>query len=90
MFKDAFDRYKAWVARSKLEERNEGSCDHLKRTLDLRLMRKVFNAVRGYNGVNKKATMYWKILLGKMDHWMKKRAFGMWMNGGNVMKMEIL
>ena len=24
-----------------------------------------------------------------MDHWMKKRAFGIWMDGGNQMKMEM-
>ena len=25
-----------------------------------------------------------------MDHWMKKRAFGTWLDSGNTMKMEIL
>ena len=53
-------------------------------------MRKVFKAIRGYNSVNQKATKYWKILLGKMDHWMKKRAFALWMDGGNSMKMEMI
>ena len=53
-------------------------------------MRKCFNAIRTYNGVNVKAKTYAKIVFGKMDHWMKKRAFGTWMNGGNLMKMEIL
>ena len=53
-------------------------------------MRKCFNAMRKFNNTNQKATTYWKILLGKMDHWMKKRAFATWLNSGNTMKMEIL
>ena len=36
------------------------------------------------------ANRYFKILLGKMDTWMKKRAFGVWMDGGNQMKMEMV
>ena len=43
-----------------------------------------------YNKKNMTAKRYWKILLGKMDHWMKKRAFGIWMDGGNAMKMEMI
>mmetsp|Transcript_18535 Transcript_18535/g.24897 ORF Transcript_18535/g.24897 Transcript_18535/m.24897 type:complete len:189 (+) Transcript_18535:511-1077(+) len=46
MFKQAFDLYKAGCAREKLSERNEGSCDQLKKTLDCRTMRKCFNAIR--------------------------------------------
>ena len=53
-------------------------------------MRKCFKAIRSWNNTNTKANMYWKILLGKMDHWMKKRAFTTWLNSGNIMKMEIL
>ena len=90
MFKQAFDRYKEWFARQKLMERNEGSCDHIRVVINCRQMRKCFNAIRGYNAVNMKAKTYAKIVFGKMDHWMKKRAFGTWMDGGNVMKMEIL
>ena len=47
--RQAWNLYKAGCAREKLSERNEGSCDHLKATLDSRLMRKVFNAIRGFN-----------------------------------------
>jgi len=51
-------------------------------------MRKSFNAIRSFNTKNLRAKKYWKILLGKMDHWMKKRAFGMWLEGGNLVKTE--
>jgi hypothetical protein len=88
--RQAFDLYKAGCARLKLSERNEGSCEHLKATLDSRLKRKCFKAIRGFNEKNIKAKGYCKILLGKMDHWMKKRAFKTWQEGGNVMKMESL
>jgi len=90
MFKQAFDLYKAGCARQVLEEKNDGSCDQLRRTLNHRTMRKCFESIRKYNITNMKAKTYWKILLGKMDHWMKKRAFAMWMQGGNTMKMEFL
>ena len=90
MFKQAFDRYKANCARQQLDERNEGSSEQLRRTLNVRELRKCFNAMRSYNSKNVKARTYMKILLGKMDHWTKKRAFGMWQDGGNVMKMEDL
>lgn len=53
-------------------------------------MRKCFKAVKAFNTKNMTATRYWKILLGKMDHWMKKRAFATWMDGGNQMKMEMV
>ena len=53
-------------------------------------MRKCFNSIRAFNDKNDKASRYWKILLGKMDHWMKKRAFGIWMDGGNQVKMEMI
>ena len=53
-------------------------------------MRKCFVAIKKFNQKNFTAKRYWKILLGKMDHWMKKRAFGIWMEGGNQMKMEMI
>ena len=81
--RQAFDLYKAGCAREQLAERNEGSCEQLKHTLDVRLMRKCFKAMKAFNEKNMTATRYWKILLGKMDHWMKKRAFAKWMDGGN-------
>ena len=86
--RQAFDRYKAGCAREQLAERNEGSCDHLRDTLNRRQMRKCFNSIRAFNAKQDKAKKYWKILLGKMDHWMKKRAFGKWMEGGNMMMIE--
>ena len=52
MFRQAFDLFKAGCAREVLAERNEGSCEHLKRTLDVRLMRKCFNSIRKFNGTN--------------------------------------
>ena len=62
----------------------------MRATLNSRLKRKCFNAIKGYNGKNMTAKRYFKILLGKMDHWMKKRAFGLWMDGGNNLKMEMI
>ena len=62
----------------------------MKRALDHRTLRKCFDSVRAYNAKNEKAKRYWKILLGKMDHWMKKRAWGTWMDGGNQMKMDMV
>ena len=53
-------------------------------------MRKCFKGIQAFNLKNMRAKKYWKILLGKMDHWMKKRAFGMWLDGGNSMKMELI
>ena len=87
--RQAFDLYKAGCAREQMAERNEGSCEHLKATLDARLARKCFNAMRAFNAKNDTAKRYWTILLGKMDHWMKKRAFAAWMDGGNQMKFEM-
>lgn len=81
--RQAFDLYKAGCARLQLSERNEGSCEHMKHTLNVRLMRKCFKSIKAFNQKNMTATRYWKILLGKMDHWMKKRAFSKWMDGGN-------
>ena len=87
--RQAFDLYKAGCARHKLSERNESSCEQLKKALDSRLMKKVFTAVKGYNTKNMTAKRYLGILLGKMDNWDKKRAFGLWMEGGNKMKIEM-
>ena len=76
------------MARERLSERNEGSCEHLKKTLDSRLMRKCFVAIKKFNQKHGTSKRYWTILLGKMDHWMKKRAFATWQEGGNQMIME--
>lgn len=86
--RQGFDLWKTGCARQQLEERNDGSCEHLRKTLNIRQMRKSFNAIRSFNTKNLRAKKYWKILLGKMDHWMKKRAFGMWLEGGNLVKTE--
>lgn len=51
-------------------------------------MRKCFKSIKSFNSKNMTAKRYWKILLGKMDHWMKKRAFALWMDGGNQMQIE--
>lgn len=51
-------------------------------------MKKCFKSIQEFNKKNMTAKRYWKILLGKMDHWMKKRAFGTWMDGGNTMMIE--
>ena len=88
--RQAFNKYKASCSKMKLEDRNEDSSASLKRNLDCRLVRKCFNKIRDFNNKNLTAKRYWKILLGKMDHWMKKRAFAMWMDGGNTMKMEMI
>ena len=87
--RQAFDLYKAGCAREQLAERNEGSCEQIRKTLDHRTMRKCFNSIKKFNQKQDTAQRYWKILLGKMDHWMKKRAFATWMDGGNMMKMEM-
>ena len=87
--RQGFMLWKAGCAREQLADRNEGSCDQLKAALNLRLVRKCFNAVRKFNAKNTKATQYTKILFSKMDHWMKKRAFATWMDGGNTMKIEM-
>lgn len=87
--RQAFDLYKAGCARELLSERNEGSCEHLKKTLDCRLARKCFKAIKAFNNKHQTAERYFKVILGKMDHWMKKRAFATWMDGGNQMKMEM-
>ena len=87
--RQAFNLYKAGCAREQLSERNEGSCEHLKHTLDVRLMRKCFLAMRSFNTSNVTAKRYTNILLNKMDHWMKKRAFATWLDGGNTMKIEM-
>ena len=78
------------MAREQLSERNEGSCEQIRHTLNIRLMRKCFNGVKAFNDKNETATRYFKIVLGKMDRWMKKRAFATWMDGGNQMKMEMV
>jgi hypothetical protein len=88
--RQAWDLYKAGCAREKLSERNEESCEHLKKALAVKAMRRCFKGIQAFNLKNMRAKKYWKILLGKMDHWMKKRAFGMWMDGGNSMKMEFI
>ena len=50
--RQGFDLWKAGCARGQLHDRNEGSCEHLRRTLNVRLMRKVFKAIRGFNTKN--------------------------------------
>lgn len=87
--REGFNLFTAGLARVQLTERNEGSCEQIKKTLDHRTMRKCFNNVKSYNQKNKTAKRYCKSLLVKMDKWMKKRAFGIWMDGGNQMKMEM-
>ena len=47
--RQAFDLYKAGCARLQLADRNEGSCEHLKATLDNRTMRKCFNSIKAFN-----------------------------------------
>lgn len=88
--RQGFNLWKAGCARGQLHDRNEGSCEHLRKTLNVRTMRKIFNAIRGFNKKNINARVHCKILLGKMDHWMKKRAFATWLDGGNMAKMEMI
>jgi hypothetical protein len=52
MLRSAFLLYKAGCAREILTERNEGSCEQLKKALDSRLMKKVFKAIKSYNTKN--------------------------------------
>lgn len=49
MFRQAFDLYKEACAKMKLAERNEGSCDQLRTTLNHRLMRKCFIGIQKFN-----------------------------------------
>lgn len=86
--RQGFNLYLQGCARDRLEVRNDSSCDQLRRALNTRLLKKCFNAIKGFNDKNLKAKRYWKILLGKMDHWMKKRAFATWMDGGNTVRIE--
>lgn len=62
----------------------------LRKALDSRLKKKCFDAIKLYVSKHRTSKRYMAILLGKMDHWMKKRAFGIWMQQGNEMKVQFL
>jgi hypothetical protein len=52
-------------------------------TLNLKLMRKVYNAMCFETNRQLTARKYWTKIFNKMDHFMKKRAVHIWNNGGH-------
>lgn len=56
----------------------------MKNTLDLKLLRKTFNAMCFETQRQLTARKYWSKIFNKMDHFMKKRGMHMWKHGGNV------
>jgi hypothetical protein len=53
---------------------------HFCHTRDMRSLRRSFNALCVYVHKFGKSKVYWSLLLGKMDNWMKRRAFIIWQN----------
>ena len=43
-------------------------------------MRRHFNAICVYVHRFRKSKVYWSLLLGKVDNWMKRRVFLTWQN----------
>ena len=50
--RQAFNKYKAYCSKVQVETRNEDSSASMKKTLDVKLMRKCFNAMTKFNGKN--------------------------------------
>ena len=68
-------------------ERNSDGADHLRKTLDSRLLLKCANAWRDYCKKHKKAKEYWTIVLTKINTWELKWAFNKWNEGKNENKI---
>jgi hypothetical protein len=76
--RDAFALYHEGVKWKMQRIKDEARCVHFRETIRMREARKVFNAWCSFNHKFKKSKVYWSLLLGKMDNWMKKRAFSTW------------
>ena len=76
--RQAFDLYKAGVLYMKQQDKNDASVEQLRRTLQERSIRRVFNAWASYKHSFKNAKRYWQIVFTNMDTWQKKRAFMRW------------
>lgn len=71
-------------------ERNLARAEHLLGTSGMRRKRQVFNALCVYVHRFRKSKGYWSMILGKMDNWMKRRAFLTWQNQGHQKVTDLL
>jgi len=76
--KQAFRMYQDGVQHRQQEDKNFQRAVHFAHTSQMRNMRRVFNALCVFVHKFKKSKVYWSLLLGKMDNWMKHRAFSTW------------
>lgn len=81
---EAFERYKEFYLKSKQHDRNLVSADHLTYALDIRTLRRCFNAYCAFTHKQRRAKNYWGRILIRMDLWMKRRAMVAWRSNGNV------
>lgn len=81
--REAFERYVAFYKKSIQHERNTKGSEYMKKTLDLKLLRKCFNMMIFETKRQITAKKYWTKIFGKMDHFMKKRALIAWRQGSH-------
>ena len=81
---DAFGRYKEFYLKCKQHDRNLISADHLTYALNIRTMRRCFDAHCAFVHKQRRAKNYVGRILIRMDLWMKRRAVVTWRSNGNV------
>lgn len=83
MCQQAWDKYLHFYKKSIQHDKNVSSQEFMSNTLNLKLLRKVFNAMCFETKRQLTARKYWTKIFNKMDHFMKKRAVHIWNNGGH-------
>jgi len=85
----AWALYKEGVLYQKNLEKNDKSVEQLKRTLQERNLRRVFNSWAAYRFQFQEAKKCSQRVFTNMDTWMKKRAFMKWRDQGNVKMVQM-
>ena len=90
MLRKGFELYKEGVLHARLAERNSDGADHLRKTLDARLLLKCCRAWQEFGKKHKKAKEYWQIVFTKVNTWELKWAFNRWNEGKNENKLQAI
>lgn len=81
---DSFTRYLRFYKKSLQHERNVGSAQHMRTTLEHKRLRKAYNSICFYINRQKTSQKYWKRIFGKVEGYMQAKALKTWLFNANL------
>jgi len=87
LLKEAFEIYKEFNKRERQRSTNRTSAECLRQTLEVRTLRRVFNAHCAYVHTHKAAKRKLSKALWKIDHWQLERTMKTWKDNGNSKRL---